>query len=224
MDDQEITTFEDQDGTGDMYTATSYAVGVSYARQLTNKFAFGGSVKYLGERIHKERSSGFAFDFGTMLYTGFQSLRLGMSMSNLGPEMQFTGPDLDIRYDEREGGGSNSPISAAVKTTPYDIPMMFRVGVAYDWIFGPSAKMVMSGEVKHPADANQQASLGAEMNFSDRFFLRSGYKFRYDEAGLALGAGLSTNVSNSTKLVIDYSWQDFGRLESTQKFSVGFTF
>ena len=31
-------------------------------------------------------------------------------------------------------------------------------------------------------------------------------------------------VTDGSRLVIDYSWQDFGRLNSAQRFSVGFAF
>ena len=51
MDDQEITTFEEQEGTGEFYSAYSYAMGLSFARQLTNRFAFGLTAKYVGEKI-----------------------------------------------------------------------------------------------------------------------------------------------------------------------------
>ncbi len=224
MDDQEITTFEHQDGTGNFYSASSYAVGVSFARQLTNKFAFGTTVKYVGEKIYKENSQGFAFDFGTLLYTGFRSLRLGMSISNLGPELKFSGPDLSVGYDAQDGEGANHAVGAELKTTPYDLPMTFRVGMAYDVDMGPKSVLTLAGELKHPSDNVRQGSLGAEWCFSEQFFLRSGYKFNYDEEGLALGGGLSTRISNSTALVVDYAWQDFGRLESTQRFSVGFVF
>ncbi|MEW5994580.1 MAG: PorV/PorQ family protein, partial [Candidatus Zixiibacteriota bacterium] len=224
MGDQEITTFEQQDGTGQFFSATSYAVGLSYARQLTTRFSFGATFKYVGEEIHKERAQGFAFDFGTLLHTGFRSLRLGMSISNMGPEMKFTGPDLSIGYDERDGQGSNADIAAQVKTTPYDLPMTFRVGMAYDVEMGPKSILTLAGELKHPSDNIRQGSLGAEWGFSDQFFLRGGYKFNYDEEGLSLGGGLNTRVSKGTSLVIDYAWQDFGRLESAQRFSVGFVF
>ncbi len=224
MDEQEITTFEEQDGTGNYYSAASYAVGLSFARQLTNRFAFGATFKYVGEKIHREHSQGFAFDFGTLLYTGFRSLRLGMSISNMGPELKFSGPDLAVRYDPQEGEGANNPIAAELKTTPYDLPMTFRVGVAYDIETGPKSILTLSGELKHPSDNVQQGSLGAEWSFSEHFFLRGGYKLNYEEEGLALGGGISTKISNSTSVVIDYAWQDFGRLQSTQRFSVGFVF
>jgi len=224
MDDQEITTFEQQDGTGNSYSAVSYAFGLSFARQLTNRFAFGTTVKYLGERIHNEKSEGFAFDFGTLLYTGFRSLRLGMSISNMGPELKFSGPDLAVGYDDQNGEGANHAVGAELKTTPYDLPMTFRVGVAYDIDMGPNSGLTLSGELKHPNDNMQRGALGAEWDYSDRFFLRGGYKLNYEEEGLTLGGGLSTQVTNGTKLIVDYAWQDLGRLQSTQRFSVGFTF
>jgi len=224
MDDQEITDFEHQDGTGNYYSVSSYAVGFSYARQLTNKFAFGLSTKFVGENIHNESAKSFAFDFGTLLYTGFRSLRLGMSISNMGPEMKFEGTDLDVRYDARSGEGTNSPVGANLKTTPYDLPLVFRVGMAYDMELGPKSVATFSGELKHPNDNLQQGAIGAEVAYDSRFFLRTGYKFNTDEEGLAFGGGLLTAISGDTKLAIDYSWQDFGRLQSTQRFSVGFTF
>ena len=224
MDDQEITTFEEQDGTGDYYSAVSYAVGVSYARQLTDRFAFGGSFKYVGERIHKENASTFAFDFGTLLYTGFKSLRMGMSITNMGPDLQFSGPDLDVSYDELEGDGANTPIGATVKSTPYDLPMMFRFGLAYDFVVASNSDLTVSAEMKHPNDADQQGSFGAEWQYDEMFFLRSGYKFNTNEEGLSFGGGFITNVTDETDLLIDYAWQDFGRLQSTHRFSVGFNF
>ncbi|HWR84147.1 MAG TPA: PorV/PorQ family protein [Candidatus Deferrimicrobium sp.] len=224
MDDQEITTFEQQDGTGSSYAASSYAVGVSFARQLTNRFAFGTTFKYVGEKIHKEHSQGFGFDFGTTLYTGFRSLRLGMSIANMGPKLKFSGPDLSVRYDELSGEGANNAVGAELKTTPYDLPMTFRVGMAYDMEMGPNSVLTLAGELKHPNDNMRQGALGAEWSFSERFFLRGGYKFNYEEEGLAVGGGLLTRVAHTTNLVIDYAWQDFGRLQSTQRFSVGFVF
>lgn len=224
MDEMEITTFEDQDGTGDMYDAGSYALGLSYARQFNAQFSFGLSVKYINEKIHNETASGFAFDFGTMLYTGFRSLRLGVSINNMGPEMEFSGNDLIVNYDEQNGGGANDPVNAELQSTPYELPMIFRFGMAYDFIFNEKSKMTFASEISHPNDNAQQGAVGAEFNYDDLFYLRGGYKINYDEQGISFGGGLNTVVSGETRLLLDYSWQDYGRLNSTQRFSVGFTF
>jgi len=224
MGDQEITTFEEQDGTGTSYSASSWSVGVSYARELTGRFSFGGTFKYVQEKIHLEKASGFGFDFGTMLYTGFRSLRLGLSISNMGPEMKFEGPSLDVSYDDQAGQGSNSGIGAQLKTTSYDLPLSLRLGLAYDMQFGPETTLLLAADLKHPNDNVERGSIGAQLGFKDRYFLRGGYKVNYDEETLSFGGGLIAPVTESSNLVIDYSWQDFGRLESTHRFSVGFLF
>lgn len=224
MNDLEITTFEDQDGTGEFYSTASYALGLTYARQFNARFSFGLTAKYIGEKIHNENATGFAFDFGTLLYTGYNSLRMGMSISNMGPEMSFSGSDLIVNYDDRNGNGSNAPVGAELKTTPFNLPMVFRVGMAYDVDISDKNTLMLAGEFKHPNDFEQQASFGAQFNFDQKFFLRSGYKFNYDEEGLTIGGGLSTAISSDSRLLIDYAWQDFGRMESTQRFTVGFVF
>ena len=224
MGDQEITTFDQQEGTGNSYTASSYAIGLSYARTLTARFSFGGTIKFLGERIHQEKSSGLAFDFGTMLHTGFKSLRLGMSISNLGPDLKFSGPDLSVRYKDPNGTDNGGLVPAELKSSPYNLPMLFRVGLAYDFEFGPKSKLDLAAELKHPNDNLEQGSIGAEFGYDEKFFLRGGYKFNYSEEGLTLGGGLRTTLTKDTKLVLDYAWQDLGRLQTAQRFSVGFTF
>lgn len=224
MGDQEITTFEQQSGTGEFYNASSYSVGLSYARQLTAKFAFGASIKYVGEKIDFVSSQGVAFDFGTLLYTGWRSLRLGMSISNMGTDLRFTGTNLEIGYDPLDGQGANGDVAAELRTSEYDLPLSFRVGIAYDMPLSGRSAMTVSAEMKHPNDHDQQGALGAEFNYDKRYFLRGGYKLNFDEETVALGAGLKLPVSGDTRLHIDYSWQDFGRLESAQRFSVGFTF
>jgi hypothetical protein len=89
---------------------------------------------------------------------------------------------------------------------------------------GANSILTLSGEMKHPNDNDQQGSIGAEYGLGEKYFLRGGYKLNYEEEALSLGGGLVTSVGSDISLVVDYSWQDFGRLESTQRFSVGFSF
>ncbi len=222
--DQEITTIAQQEGTGSSYRVSSYAIGMSFARQLTSRFAFGMSAKYVGEEIGEVNSSGFGLDFGTMLYTGFRSLRIGMSISNMGPDLKFTGSSLKVGWYDDSGDTTSAPITGELSTRPYSLPLTFRVGMAYDFEFGNSSALTLAAELNDPNDGQQRGAMGAEFGYLDRFFLRGGYKFRYEEQGLALGGGVIAPLGEDTKLIIDYAWQDFGRLESTQRFSVGFTF
>ncbi len=224
MSDQEITTVDEPDGTGDTYAASSWAFQLGYARDLTAQFSFGAAFKVIGEKIHNERASGFAFDFGTLLYTGINSLRIGMNIANMGPEMKFDGPDLEVPYEPDPSNPNQDPFNSRLEVDTYDLPLIFRVGAAYDFDFSPEHRVTMAVEVKHPNDNLQQGSLGAEFSWKDRYFLRGGYKVNYEEEGLGLGGGLVTKVAKRTDLSLDYAWVDFGRLNSVHRFSASLHF
>lgn len=220
MGDMAVTTIDEPDGTGDMFTASSFALTVGYARFLTTRLTFGASFKYIYEKIYSETASGIAFDFGTQLHTGYKSLRIGMNISNLGPNMEFSGPNLNVPIETQSATSRNGEVAV----DSYDIPLTFRLGLAYDLINDPDNVITMIVEAKHPNDLEQQASLGGEYNYQDRYFLRAGYKFNYSEQGLTLGGGLNAPMGKNSTLVADYAWSDFGRFDSVHRFSVGFKF
>ena len=227
MGDQEVYNYDNDQGTGTYYSTSSYAAGISFARRLTTRFSFGATVKYVTEKIHLENASGWAFDLGTQLETGFKNLRVGMSITNMGADMQFEGPDLDVLYTDptdENNTGTNGSTPAALKTTPYNLPLLFRMGAAYDWDLNGNSRVTMAAELHHPNDHDQQGAFGAEFGYDERYFLRGGYKVNYDEEALSLGAGVIADVTSGSRLVVDYSWQDMGRLQSSHRFSVGFTF
>jgi long-subunit fatty acid transport protein len=224
MGDQEITTVEEPEGTGETYAASSYAFQLSYARELTAQFSFGASFKYISEQIYREKAQGIAFDFGTLLYTGVRSLRFAMNISNMGPEMKFDGPDLDVEYDPDLSDPNQDPFSSRLKVDSYDLPLTFRVGMAYDFHFGDDSKLVTAVEAKHPNDNLQQGSIGMEYSWRDKYYLRAGYKLNYEEEGLGLGAGIYTSITDNTDVAFDYAWVDFGRFESVHRFSASVSF
>jgi long-subunit fatty acid transport protein len=222
--DMEVTTVEEPEGTGETFTASSYALSLGYARQLTDRFSAGISAKYVWERLSEERASGIAFDFGTLFYTGFRSLRIGMNISNLGPELKMEGPELDTYYNPQPGNPNYDNVNANLAVDPYDLPLTFRIGLAYDLMDSPESKFTVCMDAKHPNDNVQQASLGGEYIWKEMFSLRAGYKFNYEEEGLTLGAGMKIKAGKSTEMNINYAWADFSRLSSVHRFSLGFEF
>ena len=226
MDDQAIYNYDNDYSymeADEYYSASSYAAGITFARRLTTRFSFGVSVKYITEKIHLESASGWAFDFGTQLETGFKDLRIGMSISNMGSNMSFEGPSIGFSYDNPDDS-SDGTTPASLNTTPYDLPLLFRMGAAYDINFNNLTRMTVAAELHHPNDHEQQGAFGAEIGYNERYFLRGGYKVNFDEEDLSLGAGIIADVTSGTELLVDYSWQDLGRLQSSHRFSIGFSF
>jgi hypothetical protein len=224
MGELEVTTVEEPEGTGETFTASSYSLALGYARKLTDRFSVGISGKYVWERISEERASGFAFDFGTLFYTGFKSLRMGMNISNLGPEMKMDGPELGSYYNPQPGNPNYDDVKSKLAVDPYDLPLTFRFGLAYDLLETQDSKLTVSVEAKHPNDNLQQASFGGEYLWKEIFSLRAGYKFNYEEEGLTLGGGVKLKAGKKTNLDINYAWADFSRLQSVHRFSLGFEF
>lgn len=224
MGEMEITTVQEPEGTGETFTASDYALSLGYARKLTDRFSFGLSAKYVYQRLSEERASGMAFDFGTLFYTGFNSLRLGMSISNLGPELKLDGPELDVGYHPDPDNTNYDEVNAKLAVENYDMPLTFRFGMAYDIPVSFNSQMTISLEAKHPNDNVQQVSFGSEYVWKDMVSLRGGYKFNYEEEGLALGGGLRFDVGKDVEMDINYAWVDFNRLQSVHRFSLGFLF
>ena len=223
MDNMERTTLEQPDGTGEMFGANSWVVGISNAHQLTNRFSFGVTAKYIRERISELSSSAIAFDVGTIYYTGFRTLRIAMSTRNFGMDTKYNGTELETTFDQ-DDDPTTAPVEIRLNTESHPLPLSFRLGVAYDFEFDENSKLLAALDGYNTRDRGQQASLGFEYSWQDRLALRAGYKMRVDEEGLALGGGYDFEISEFGTLGVNYAWADLGRLENAHRFSLVLNF
>jgi hypothetical protein len=228
MGDMERTTISEPDGTGEMFSAGSYVFNLTYAHNLTDRFAIGGTFKYLQEKIYHSTASGVAFDIGTLFTTQYNGLKIGMSITNYGTKMQMGGRDMLIQTDiDPQINGNNENINANLSTDAFDLPLMFRVGVSMDMLRTvENNALIISLDALHPNDDVEYVNVGAEYAWNDMVFLRGGYKTlfaRDSEQGLCLGGGFHYTVAGS-KLMFDYAYQDFGVLENVQMFTLGLGF
>jgi hypothetical protein len=223
MGDMEVTTLDQPDGTGETFGANSWVVGVSNAYQLTNRFSFGVTAKYIREQISELSSNAIAFDFGTLYYTGFKTLRIAMSTRNFGTDTKFDGKELETTFDE-DNNPSTAPILIKKQTQSQPLPLIFRLGVAYDFEFNEYSKLMAALDGYNTRDRGQQASLGLEYSWRDRLAVRAGYKMRTDEEGLALGAGYDFDIPRFGIIGISYAWADFGKLQNSHRFSLMLNF
>ncbi|MBN2103609.1 PorV/PorQ family protein [bacterium] len=229
MDEMEKTTIENPMGTGEMFSAGSYAFALSYARKLTDRFAIGGNIKYVSERIYHSSANGVALDVGTLFQTQFNGLMIGMSISNYGTKMRMSGRDMLIQTDPDPSIGGNNPnIPSNMETNAFDMPLMFRVGMSMDvlkWSDESSLKLAM--DAMHPNDDVEYVNIGMECILYRMIALRTGYKTLFageSEEGLAMGCGLNTKIASYGEIKLDYAYQQFGILKNIQKFTVTMAF
>lgn len=214
--------------TGRTFHPFAYVIGASYARNLTERFSTGITVKYVHESLFngttvytmtkrgqggagnvyenvKTWGSGLLFDFGIRYNTGFRSIQVAAAVQGFGAE---------IRYAKE----SNLA------------PMLFRCGVAADLVgMDPllfqqeDNRLSLAFDLFQPNDYEQQQHVGMEYEFAHTLALRAGYKFHYDYEGLTLGAGVK-HALGSVALALDYSYGSIGTyLGHVQRISLGAT-
>lgn len=222
----DVRTVEQPQGTGERYSVENLAFGLGYSRRVTDRFAAGVHVKYLRETIWHSSLSALSLDFGVHYELPFNAY-IGASLSNFGTRGTFDGRDLRIRFDQNpDRFGDNSNLPAALETEDYPLPITFRVGLGMPMDFGNSNRLVLVVDALQPSDNTQSISFGGEWTFLNLLSARAGYQnmFQEDsETGLTLGAGLQYALSGYG-LRFDYAWGAHGRLDSTQRFTLGVSF
>ncbi|MEM1095420.1 MAG: PorV/PorQ family protein [Bacteroidota bacterium] len=225
--DMQVRTTRQPEGTGEEFSVQSFALQGSYARNLTDRFSIGTTVKYIQETVWHSSASAFAFDIGTLFTTPFDRLKLGASMSNFGPKLQLSGRDILFSQDPSTDGGTVEIVNAQYLLDQYELPLIFRIGLAFDAVRTADHRILLSTDAAHPNDNSQYLNLGAEYSFRDLIFLRGGYRDLFEEDGeerFTVGGGLNLRIDRSLRASVDYAYADFGRLESTHWFTLNLAF
>ncbi|MBZ0199981.1 MAG: PorV/PorQ family protein [Ignavibacteriaceae bacterium] len=226
MGDMKVRTLQQPEGTGEMFSAGAVVIGLSYAKLLTEEFAIGFNAKYINEYIWNENAIGFAFDIGTVYTIPFlNQFRLAASISNFGPKMKLQG--RDILVVTTVGAGQGNVINTDLQLEEFELPLIFRFGIAVDAIKAAEHRLTLAVDAVHPNDNSESINTGLEYTWNEIFFVRGGYKSLFEEngeQGLTLGIGLNYRLLESLKVKIDYAYQDFGRLKNVQYISLGLRF
>jgi len=223
----DVRTVDAPLGTGERYTVSDLAFGLGYGRRVSDRFYVGLQVTYLQETIWHSSMSAFAMNVGTLYQISPDGLRIGASISNWGTRAKFDGRDLRILYDQDPSKfGGNRALPAELFTDDFPLPILFRVGLGLPITIDENNKIELAADAFHPSDNAESVSFGAEWMFFNTFAVRGGYQnlFQQDsEVGLTLGAGLRYDM-NAFKINFDYGWADYGRLEKTQRLTLGILF
>ncbi len=195
--------------TGSVFTARDIAAGFSYARKITDNLSIGGNFRWMRQTIAELSMNNWSFDVGTLYYTGYRSLRVAITARNFGPDSRFGG------WSEKYQTESDN----------VRMPLDLRAGIAMDFLDEKDSPHLLTIVVEgdHPNDGLEKFHAGASYSFDNSFFIRTGYKFNYDEQRFTFGAGVSYPVAGVLS-TINYAYVDFGALTQVHMFSIGFAF
>ena len=209
--------------TGNTFSGSDLLVGLTYTRAFTDRLALGVTAKYIREdlftggggcRVTGEgealdcAAATFAFDVGTNYDLRYNGLRLAMSAQNFGGSVDYLG-------------------EAGSRSEGFDIPLLFRIGLAADLAgaqdafvaLGPMHRVTVMAEAINTNDFSERLHVGAEYWFGGFLALRGGYRFNYAEGNLALGFGLDTGVGDLAAR-LDYAYVNYAFLDAPHRFSL----
>jgi hypothetical protein len=225
-----VTTYLDQMGSNETFTASSLELGISYSRSLTDRFSIGGTFKYIRETIYNSNASGIAFDIGTIFVTPFAGIRLGASITNFGTKMQMQGEDLNVRVDiAPEQEGNNQSVVGRINTDEFDMPLMMRIGLSGEVIQTEAVRWTLSVDGVNPNDNMQSVNVGTEIGLlNETIRLRIGYRDLFldeNEFGISYGIGLNQiRLAGNISVSFDYGYQKYMHLGYSNRFTLGLRF
>ena len=213
-----IGTVRDNNPSGYLDTGTfspsALAVGVGYARALTDRFAIGGNVKYAYQDLKsaavdfaegggyetRDYNKGTAvFDFGMLYRTGFKSMTFAVSVRNFARELQY----------EQEN---------------FELPLTFRIGVSMDMLdFANVDPNVHSFKIaidaNRPRDFSEQIMIGGEYLIMNTVSLRAGYTMPTDLEGINLGVGVQRELGGFG-FAFNYAYTSFDVFDAVHRLGV----
>ncbi len=212
-----LTTVEDPEGrSGATFSPTYVTVGLTYARQITDAASVGVTAKLVSETIARVSQSGVAFDIG-LQYHGLldlPGLGLGISVKNIGPQLQFSGSGL-LRNAVASDG--NRPVQKyASVAAGFELPSLIDIGLTYSGKVEDNMSYAVSGSYTNNNLYVDEYRLGAEYGISFdavSLFARGGYAFvpQITESsdrifGPTAGVGLNYK-SGGTDITVDFGYR-----------------
>ena len=204
-----------------------YAIGIAYARRISDKFTMGFKIKRLHESLgnksyvvdeytdpqtgetilnNKEKEwnlDDWGLDFGTMYNVGWKDLTLAMTMMNFSRNMKYF-------YEE------------------FQTPMTLRLGVTIDLMEfwseqNENLDVILAVDAIHPNDHSESLHVGTECVIMNKFAIRGGYKSNHGVESLTFGLGMAFDF-NGVQGVFDYAYGTANYFRDINRFSLQFSF
>ncbi len=211
---EEITTIEMENGTGQTYSIQNMVFGVSFARHITEKLVIGAQAKYIRESYFDHSIAAFAFDLGSNYDLGFLGAHLAMTLQNFGPDLD----PLAGSYNDY----SDSNVEKGFLRTP--LPVTFRASFTLEPVVADAYRVRVITDLIHPNDNVEHYCIGSEVLLFNLIAVRGGLKLNYDDERYAFGIGIKGSQFLGQDVRFDYSYEQFKTLPSIQKLSLGIGF
>jgi hypothetical protein len=221
-----VTTTRDPEGTGQTFKPQFFTVGLTYARQLSERVSVGLTGNLISERLGDVSASGFAFDVGVLYdnLASIQGLSIGIVVKNIGPQMKYDGTGLLTTATVAD---QHRPATLyQVQAAAFELPSAIHFGLGYKHQLSDEMTVLGSTAFQSSNFSDDEYKLGLELSYQDLLYVRGGYNFaqREEDAreflfGPAVGFGVHSALGN-TDVSIDYAYRSMKTFDGNHIFSV----
>jgi hypothetical protein len=225
---------------GGSFSWNDLALGLTYARQITDRLSVGLTAKYASSGIDDAKASFFGGDAAFQFRTGLLGTTISAAIFNVGTAGEYEGPLINrVITAANELFPSERTVPITLDTRGWDMPTSFTFSVMWDLIGSPEAlitpnadhRLLLLTDATDGIDTSVMGRLGAEYSYRELFFVRAGKFFMnedntgdFRDFGYGLTGGLGVAIPlGGNRLLVDYAYQGYGDdLDNIQVFTVAF--
>lgn len=201
------------DGTGEYFSASNTAVGLSYSQRLTDYFSYGITLKYVNEQLAEYMAHTGVVDLGFLYRTDVKDLSFAVAMQSFGTNSKLKG-------DYEPDGLNSKPVTLG----SYPAPTLFKLGVSMIPWKTEDKSLTTIVQLNHPNDNAENIRIGVEFEYRKLLYLRAGYKINVDdEVYPTAGVGIRAHIGKHP-LNIDYAVDPTRYLGWIHRFGLTFAF
>lgn len=199
------------DGTGQFFSASNTAVGLSYSKRLTDYFSYGVTLKYVNEQLAEYMAHTGVVDLGFLYRTDFKDLSFAVAMQSFGTNSKLKG-------DYEPDGLNSKPVTLG----SYPAPTLFKLGVSMIPWKTEDKSLTAIVQLNHPNDNAENIRIGLEFEYKKLLYLRAGYKINVDDQVYpTAGVGIRAHIGKHP-LHIDYAVDPTRYLGWIHRFGLSF--
>ncbi|MFH1571191.1 MAG: PorV/PorQ family protein [Gemmatimonadota bacterium] len=228
--DVPITTESQPDGTGGTFTPTYLTLGLSLARNLTDRIYLGTTLHYIAEDVGRVDGTAISFSAGLQYLDlgNIEGLDLGVAVKHIGQRMQYGGPGLLERATASSSRSGSSFYD--VQASSSDLPSTFEIGLAYEYPVAEMGTLSASSVFQHQNYSYDSYRVGVEYNHDNFLYLRGGFDYAAEADddtylfGTSAGLGVQFDVGQVRGMRLDYAYTTVDHFDAlnTFTFQVGF--
>ena len=243
MGDIEITTEDQPDGGLGTYRPQFMNIGIGYGKRFSEAISVGILGRIVSEAIPNAKAQGMALDAGVQyVATANESsevkkndVHFGISIKNIGPDMQYSGDGLSRKTIDRINGTEGTTDQRANR---FNLPSLINIGAGYDFRLDADSqtyfhKLTLAGNFTSHTFQNNEVTMGLEYSYKSILQVRTAYSFQEggfdyetrNSAYTGFSGGLSFNIplsdeEEASAISVDYSYRATNPFDGTHSFGV----